>query len=66
MIDSGKKLLSKLLYIYTTDGMIWFRLFGWGLCFKDLSKHPPLFSERNGYTKRILINNWSITKLKQK
>jgi len=28
----------------------WFRLFGYGLMWKDTRKHRLLFSERNGYT----------------
>ena len=28
----------------------WVRLFGWGIHWKDTSRHWLLFSERNGYT----------------
>lgn len=45
---------------YKSEGFFWFRIYGYGLCFKDIRKHPLLFSERNGYTKTININNWSI------
>lgn len=38
----------------------WFRLFGRGLKWKRIDKHPKLFSERYGYTKYIMIGRWLI------
>ncbi len=38
----------------------WFRLFGRGFAVKDTTFHPLLFSERNGYVRRIQIGKWSI------
>lgn len=54
----------KLFSKYKSDGFWWFRIFGYGLCGKDLTKHFLLFSERNGYTKTLRIGKWSITILK--
>jgi len=31
----------------------WFRIFGYGLHWKDTRRVPPLFSERCGYSKRL-------------
>jgi len=45
-------------------GMFWFRIFGYGICCKDLRKWNKLFSERHGYTKTIDVKNWSFTFLK--
>ena len=45
---------------YKGDGFYWFRLFGRGLKFKDITKHRLLFSERNGYEKYIKIGNWIV------
>lgn len=45
--------------------LFWFRIFGYGLSFKNTEKHPLLFSERNGHTKTIRIRNWSIKFLKK-
>lgn len=51
---------------YKDDGFWWFRIFGYGLCGKDLTRHFLLFSERNGYTKTYRFGKWSITILKPK
>lgn len=61
MTEFGRKLINKIWCDYKTDGFYWFRLFGYGLVIKDLTKYEPLFSERNGYKKRLKIKNWSIT-----
>ena len=42
----------------------WFRLFGIGLKWKDHTIHRLLFSERNGYSKAIIIGKWRISFLK--
>lgn len=46
------------------EGVIWFRVFGYGLHVKDTRKRFLLFSERNGYKKRLQIGNYSIRILK--
>ena len=40
-------------------GAGWVRLFGYGIAWKDVSTHPMLFSERNGYVKTLRIGRWS-------
>jgi hypothetical protein len=45
------------------NGLFWFRVFGYGLHFKNIKKRFLLFSERNGYRKRLQIGNWSIRTL---
>lgn len=37
------------------DKQWWVRLFGWGISYKDLRRHPLIFSERNGYSKYLRI-----------
>jgi hypothetical protein len=49
---------------YNGDGIGWFRVFGIGLHWKNITKHPLLFGERYGYRKGIMINNWRIGFLK--
>ena len=53
-----------VLYYYCGRGMFWFRIFGKGLHFRNINKHPLVFSERNGYTKYLLIGNIVIKVLK--
>lgn len=38
----------------------WFRIFGKGLKWKDVSIHRLTFNERNGYSKGIQIGKWYI------
>jgi hypothetical protein len=47
------------------NGMGWVRIFGYGIAWKDTSKHMLLYSERSGNTKRIQIGKWSIKYLKR-
>lgn len=47
-------------------GLFWFRLFGWGLHFKNREMHRDLFSERNGLVSRIVIGKYAIKLLKPK
>jgi len=54
----------KWIYGYKQDGFMWFRIFGWGLVIKDTHNHALLFSERNGFTKYIMIGKWIIRLLK--
>jgi len=48
---------------YKKDAMLWFRIFGCGLCFRNLDKYPKNFSERNGYSKGLSIGKICITTL---
>lgn len=47
----------------STPGGGWFRIAGFGLAWKDTRKHRPLFSERNGFRRSLMIGHWSITAL---
>ncbi len=49
---------------YRSNGFFWFRIFGWGIVGKDLSKHYLMFSERKGITKRVELFGWSFRLLK--
>jgi len=40
------------------DGQWWFRVFGYGLTWKNIKKHPLMFSERYGYRKGIALFRW--------
>jgi hypothetical protein len=42
------------------DGLLWIRIFGAGVHFKDLTKHDLIFSERNGYKKTMRVGKWNI------
>lgn len=35
----------------------WFRLFGYGIAWADRAKFPPLFSERMGYVRTVVIRD---------
>lgn len=48
----------KIFSGYKTNGLFWFRFFGYGLHGKDTTKNRLLFSERNGYRKYLKIGNW--------
>ena len=41
----------------------WIRLFGVGIAWKDTRLFKPLFSERYGYRKSLVIGSWSFTYL---
>lgn len=45
----------KMLAVCCRGGVVWFRLFGYGLCVESASGHVPLFSERNGYRKALYL-----------
>ena len=55
----------KILSYYYENRFGWFRIFGIGLKFKDITIHKMLFSEKNGYSKNIKIGNWLIGYLKR-
>ncbi len=46
-------------YIYKNAGLGWFRILGYGIQWKNLTKHPAYFSERNGYRKHYYIGKYS-------
>ena len=54
----------KIWEYYYHERFGWFRLFGKGLKWKDVSIHGLVFSERQKKTKSLTINNWRISFLK--
>ena len=48
---------TKWFQCYVYKWGFWFRLFGYGL---NVNNNPPLFSQRNGYTKMIKIGKIKI------
>lgn len=49
-----------LCFLHVEPGLGFFRLFGVGLSWKDTRVHRLLFSERNGYTRHVMVGHWSI------
>lgn len=56
----------KIFYYHKNELLTWFRLFGYGLCFRNLnySGFKDTFSERQGYKKYIDLFGYRITMLK--
>lgn len=50
---------TRWLMLYTTDGGGWLRVLRVGFGWKDTTKHRLTFSERNGYSKHLMIGKWS-------
>ena len=44
---------------YKTKGFWWFRVFGYGLSYVNLTNGKLSFSERNGFSRYIKIGRWS-------
>ena len=42
------------------NGGFWIRIAGYGISVSDKLKHPPLFTERNGYRKVYRVGRWGI------
>ncbi len=51
---------TRLLSICISNGIYWFRLFGYGLMWKNVNYHSLLFSQRNGYNRSLELGNWYI------
>ena len=45
------------------DGGVWIRILGKGISIINKQKHPPLFSERNGYRRVLRIGKWGVEHL---
>jgi hypothetical protein len=45
---------------YSCMGLRWFRIFGFGVSWKDTRIHPLAFSERYGYQKGLRLGHWQI------
>lgn len=44
-------------------GNFFFRLFGYGLAFKDTRRHRLYFSERNGLGRQLRVGPWLVEAL---
>jgi hypothetical protein len=49
---------------YHSENFGWFKLFGFGLSWKNINNVKLLFSERNGYCTGYIIKNWYIKFIK--
>ena len=49
---------SAWLTAHISKGIWWFRIFGYGIHWKNINIYPPLFSERYGYSKKLKIGFW--------
>ena len=54
------KINTWLLSAYVINGAGWFRLFGYGIGWKDTRRFSLTFSERNGYKKHLMLGPWSL------
>lgn len=52
-----------IFYVWFASNQVWFRLFGIGLCIRNISLHPLVFSERQGCKKYFRVGSWIITYL---
>jgi len=52
--------MNKPVSFASYDGGFWFRVFGYGIAVVDKEKHPPLFSERNGYRRVLRFGRFGI------
>jgi len=52
-------------YLYRCNGLIVFRLFGVGALFKNVRKHPLLYSQRLKKWDRVLVGDWYFAFLKR-
>lgn len=51
--------MNRMFYLYKTDGLWWFRIFGYGISWQDTRKRPLLFAKRNKYNKGGLnLGRW--------
>ena len=50
---------------YCGERIGWFRLFGYGLAWKDKTIYGLLFSQRNKFTKGLSVGKWYIHILKK-
>ena len=54
------KIKTRLLSAYVVGGAGWFRLFGYGIGWKDTRHFRLTFSERNGFKKHLMLGPWSL------
>ena len=49
---------------YRCKGLWWFRVYGYGIHYKNTRYHRPLFSERNGLRKKLKLGRYWFGALK--
>ena len=54
----------KYIKCYRTKGLWWFRIYGYGIHYKNTRYHAELFSERVGYRKKLKLREHSFEILK--
>lgn len=50
----------KAISWYVRGGAGWFRLFGYGIYWRDIRKNKMLFSERMGYSRVLKIGSFMV------
>lgn len=50
---------------YREPGLWWFRVWGYGLAWKDIYSHPLLFSQRRRRWTRLLVGRWCFQLLRR-
>lgn len=58
-----KVIKRKHFFFVGEPGNVYFRLFGYGLAFKDTRRHRLYFSERMGLRKQLRVGPWLIEAL---
>lgn len=49
---------TRFFKLFTDDGIGFFRLFGVGIGWKDITRHGLMFSERSGYWSFVMLGKW--------
>jgi hypothetical protein len=55
----------KIFSWYRTKGLWWFRIFGYGIHYKNVDYHAELFSERNRIRKKLRLGKHRLGVLKR-
>ena len=50
----------RFLKVYSSSGLLWFRLFSRGLHIKDVRRHPLIFCQRTTWLPLLSIGNWQV------
>ena len=56
--------MKNIFHYYYTKGFFWFRIFGYGLCFKNTKIHGFSFSERRNHRQFLIFDGWIIISLR--
>lgn len=58
-------MIGKNITYYKTKGLWWFRIYGYGLHYKNIKHYPELFSERMCIKKKIKLGRYRFGILKK-